>query len=101
MSSRTDTFGNWYSGAPVFMQNAESMAAKWSSGLWQPLAPVPVTYSVQLPVTVTYASSVTATAQSSRMIQYIADTYGGHDQAVSASGIAWRTRPLTLAELMG
>lgn len=121
MSSGVDAYGNWYSSWPA-------AAATAAQGFWQviPQACLPITMpatcqpawtamagtSLQVPgmvasggdatpVTATVAmTSTTAATQATWAIRYISATYG-YDWAVAPDGLAWRTRALTLEELMG
>lgn len=44
--------------------------------------------------------STSFTSQAAWAVQYIADAYGNRDEAMSARGITWRVRPLTLEEML-
>ncbi len=98
----TDAFGNRYLPVTVTGQVFTGRARPAAGAVPALLAPgeyVIPAGSLWPGASITLSTS-TVTSQAALAVRYIADAYGNRDEAISARGITWRVRPLTLEEML-
>jgi hypothetical protein len=98
----TDTFGNRYlplTTGQVFTGQARPAADAFPAQLTPGEYVIPAG-ALQHAYSRLGWTATTTTAQAAWAIRYIADAYGNRDEVMSARGVTWRVRPLTLEEML-